>query len=521
MRATRTIHIVLASPGDVAKEREAFEDVVKSAERLVSNAGLTLELRKWEDGPPCYGPDGVQARTEDDLEIEKCDILVGIFWRRFGVLNEDGQSRTEREIRKGLALRESGKTRPETMLYFCTRPPEQDSPEDAEEYARVWKFKKTLQEGKVRTKDYKRLRVWKSKALEDLFEIICEVARVAISAGPLPTDVASAFPTQTRSFGYTELVGDINLEIADAAEDEFVTINLLANTNFTNRITDEGLTDITLLTNDRQVIARGRLIAGNAVQFDSVRLIPAERQDFIIIGSRLDAVFRGISSGFRRSYLQIEVALAYRSGVGRLSRHRVTVAWLERPFEFEVDKYEPFRIDGDYVFLAHARELFPNAFKTKEQERGDHGTVVALQFSSLPEDCEVFVTTNNIPVGFLRGSSVTWGLEAFGVTTDANGVPKSGAAPVGTYGPLGGLQISRLPKCGLAAWEVVMAPGYRSTELILGVIVRGLSEGCRSNFRVALGFAPFYSTKAAHMTSRTLPVPRFLPGIQIQHVTFA
>ncbi len=151
MRSTRTIHIVVASPGDVAPERDALDDVINAAARLTRYANLTLKLDRWEDVAPGFDSRGVQTRIEDHLQIGQCDVVIGVFWKRFGDLDANNQSRTQREIEAALKQRESGETTPEVMVYFCTRPSTTDSAEEAEEHARVLKFKKHLQNRNVMT----------------------------------------------------------------------------------------------------------------------------------------------------------------------------------------------------------------------------------------------------------------------------------------------------------------------------------------------------------------------------------
>jgi len=68
MRSTRTIHIVVASPGDVTGEREALDEVIDAAARLTRNANLTLQLDRREDMAPGFDSRGVQARIEDHAD---------------------------------------------------------------------------------------------------------------------------------------------------------------------------------------------------------------------------------------------------------------------------------------------------------------------------------------------------------------------------------------------------------------------------------------------------------------------
>ena len=57
------------------------------------------------------------------MAISDADVVVGIFWKRFGTPTGDAQSGTEHELRNAWeAWRKNG--RPDVMVYFSTsRPP--------------------------------------------------------------------------------------------------------------------------------------------------------------------------------------------------------------------------------------------------------------------------------------------------------------------------------------------------------------------------------------------------------------
>src|SRR5215469_6529800 len=116
----KQIRIVVASPNDVIKEREALANSIidrvnrNTAERL----GLILKLGRWEtDTYPCLHIDGPQGLVDSILKIEDCDILIGIFWKRFGTPTPDGKTGTEHEFYKAYDAWKKNK-RPQVMLYF-------------------------------------------------------------------------------------------------------------------------------------------------------------------------------------------------------------------------------------------------------------------------------------------------------------------------------------------------------------------------------------------------------------------
>src|SRR6185369_11493004 len=98
--AKRVLRIVVASPGDVQAERNALPAVVDEINRgFAAQCNLQLELYRWEtDAYPGVHAAGPQGLIDSVLKIEDCDILIGIFWKRFGTPTTDARSGTEHEI---------------------------------------------------------------------------------------------------------------------------------------------------------------------------------------------------------------------------------------------------------------------------------------------------------------------------------------------------------------------------------------------------------------------------------------
>jgi len=99
MEKKKVIRIVLVSPGDLAEERTIVEEVVRELQRV--RRVVTIELRKWEDLPPGFYTEGPQTAIEKDLGIQQADLLVAVFWRRYGVVEQPPYSRIAQEIRGG------------------------------------------------------------------------------------------------------------------------------------------------------------------------------------------------------------------------------------------------------------------------------------------------------------------------------------------------------------------------------------------------------------------------------------
>ncbi len=123
MKKLQKLRIVLSSPGDVEKERQIMQNVIDELNNgVAADRDLHLELSRWEtDAYPGFHADGPQGIVDPILKIEECDILLGIFWKRFGTPTKDAQSGTEHEIRTAIKSWKQ-RERPEIMMYFKEEP---------------------------------------------------------------------------------------------------------------------------------------------------------------------------------------------------------------------------------------------------------------------------------------------------------------------------------------------------------------------------------------------------------------
>lgn len=138
----KLLNIVVASPGDVQAERDALEKVVADLNQGVAAVlKLRLELVRWEtDAYPGFHPEGPQGLIDSILGIEDCDILIGLFWTRFGTPTKDAKSGTEHEIRKAYTAWQKTH-RPQIMVYFNQKSYTPQSSKETEQWGRVLKFK--------------------------------------------------------------------------------------------------------------------------------------------------------------------------------------------------------------------------------------------------------------------------------------------------------------------------------------------------------------------------------------------
>lgn len=142
----RVLRVVVASPADVARERDAVTKVFDEINRgIARDKNVLCEVWRWEtDAYPAFHPEGPQGAIDSQMRIEDCDLLIGIFWRRFGTPTADAASGTEHEIRLAHAAWKD-KRRPQVMLYFSERPYAPRSQDELEQWGKVIAFRKELE----------------------------------------------------------------------------------------------------------------------------------------------------------------------------------------------------------------------------------------------------------------------------------------------------------------------------------------------------------------------------------------
>jgi hypothetical protein len=142
-KQAQILRVVIGSPGDVQAERDIVCAVVEEVNKSISvDRGLRLETIRWEtDAHPGFHPDGPQGLIDPILRIEDCDVLVGLFWKRFGTPTKDSSSGTAHEFR--LAYESWKKNRrPQVMVYFNQKSYTPQSKEETDQWGQVLEFRK-------------------------------------------------------------------------------------------------------------------------------------------------------------------------------------------------------------------------------------------------------------------------------------------------------------------------------------------------------------------------------------------
>jgi hypothetical protein len=115
------INVMIASPGDVAAERQIIQALIHNWNSIHSEERqIVLMPLMWETHSTPEIGDRAQAIINRQV-LDRCDLLVAVFWTRLGSPTGSSPSGTAEEIRKHV---ESGKP---AMVYFALKPVELDS----------------------------------------------------------------------------------------------------------------------------------------------------------------------------------------------------------------------------------------------------------------------------------------------------------------------------------------------------------------------------------------------------------
>jgi energy-coupling factor transporter ATP-binding protein EcfA2 len=143
--------IFVASPRDVAEEREIARKVVAGLSKDLGEAGrFSVEACGWEDVRPGLAREPGRVQTLINPLVEQADLLIGILWKRFGTYTGVAESGTQEEF--DLICKRWEQRQPvDVMMYFRDVPP--DMLEDpGPQLAAVLRFRTSLeQRGLYRT----------------------------------------------------------------------------------------------------------------------------------------------------------------------------------------------------------------------------------------------------------------------------------------------------------------------------------------------------------------------------------
>lgn len=130
----KIFQVMIASPGDVNEERKIAREVINEWNSINSRkTKIFLLPLGWEK--EIAPQTGTSAQDIINKEIlEKCDLLVGIFWTRIGTPTKNYASGSVEEIQKHISSKKPA------MLYFSSQPVVPDSI-DNDQYQKLKEFK--------------------------------------------------------------------------------------------------------------------------------------------------------------------------------------------------------------------------------------------------------------------------------------------------------------------------------------------------------------------------------------------
>jgi hypothetical protein len=134
----KVFNVMIASPGDVASERSIIRDVVYEWNAVNSQSReIVLLPVGWEShSSPEMGAS--PQKIINGQILDKCDILIGVFWTRLGTPTDEYSSGTVEEIERHIQSEKPA------MLYFSSQPVAMDSV-DLEQIKLLQDFKKSCQ----------------------------------------------------------------------------------------------------------------------------------------------------------------------------------------------------------------------------------------------------------------------------------------------------------------------------------------------------------------------------------------
>jgi hypothetical protein len=147
MAQAQILRIVVASPSDVQPERDLLPDVIEELNRgIADERGFHLVLSRWEtDAHPGFHSEGPQGLIDPVLNIADCDLLIGIFWKRFGTPTINGQTGTEHEFRTAYEAWQKNRS-PQIMVYFNQKPYAPKSKTETDQWGQVLEFQRNFPE---------------------------------------------------------------------------------------------------------------------------------------------------------------------------------------------------------------------------------------------------------------------------------------------------------------------------------------------------------------------------------------
>jgi hypothetical protein len=203
MYSANVYKIFLASPSDVAKERQIARETINKWNELHSEeTGIILQAIGWETHSYASMGDRAQGLLNKQI-LQDADFLIGMFWTRIGTPTGDHESGTLEEIKEHI---NAGKP---AMLCFSDQPVQMGSVEQ-EQYNKLMDFKEECF-GKGLVSGYESLEAFRA-ILND--SLVRRVNSKEPFIGFENSDVTKTLNIETMSE-----VNNIQISLSDAAKE--------------------------------------------------------------------------------------------------------------------------------------------------------------------------------------------------------------------------------------------------------------------------------------------------------------
>jgi|GEM_PF-1469378 len=166
------ISIFLASSGDLVPEREEVKKVVERINKGIGKkVGWVIDLLGWEDTRPGF------SRPQEliNKDVEKCDLFLGILWKRWGQPTGKYDSGFHEEYCLSRELNLISR-KPEIWLYFKSI--DQEALKDpGDQLKKVIKFKSDqIDKKELCFKEFKDIDEWKELIFDNLQNYLFELS---------------------------------------------------------------------------------------------------------------------------------------------------------------------------------------------------------------------------------------------------------------------------------------------------------------------------------------------------------
>lgn len=540
MQTKNTIRIVVASPGDVAKERDVVTATVAEFNPVIQQAGFEkhISVGRWEtDVPAGFHADGPQKHVDQYLRPTDCDVFIGIFWRRFGERSVEGRSPTEHEIRAAVAAwQKEGK--PKICLFFRTDGEQPRNTRDSEQLTSVLAFKDEIRPLGIYV-EYGAIEEFTRKVSTLLFRTVMEAlgsdnratlketdtqtdARQIDTRAPLSLILTAENP-DLRNSGVTELVGDLYLDISNCEPERPYVLKLFTqpSINITSRLRQR--TDLNRVTNyssahlcsvdaGKHIQEEAVAIAANAIAFKEITFSGTARK-LKISGIRVNAsqlendasvqVLVTLTTAFSQHPVTTAVAVV---GQTRSPKKLFDVSWpngQERVRISSLPQVDPLLQTLPANLIVTIADTSSLKTRSTEADSADHGTRFGLSFVNVPSGLRVYVTTRNVNEEAGQFDLIQTDPNGSGPFSPANSQSRPNEAESGVQME----EISLVGGYGMAVWEVTKqsSPGQRPSFVVS--VLRSGEQVSPGAISLRANLLPISTSPAASVSGS---IPRFV-----------